>query len=416
VVDGLTLARRAGYGIEDYRLNLARGKIKAMLDTGKLDDGKQSIDPESRAYLVYAYYASGDADKRYLDALFAKRGELQPYGKALLALTLKLRSENARAGEAAAELERSVTASQFDAHWESKRRPMLDFTEEIDIEATALAIKALAQIDPGSELLPKAAHWLVGNRRNGYYWDATKQTAFAIYGLTDYIKLSKELSPDYTVEVYLNDEQILARRVTAAEAASGQSFVYERKGAALGGGNRVRFVKHGKGVLYASAALAYYAKDENIAAQSSANLSITREYLRLAVDEESGQWTIKPLSGELRSGDLIVARLKLKGARGRYLMIEDPIPAGCEQVERVSGINLDYTDRKWTDWYSSREFRDQRTVFFVDYFSGDTTFQYAMRVQVPGEFKVAPARAEMMYSPTVQANTSNVKMSILDKK
>jgi alpha-2-macroglobulin len=414
VVDGLVLARRAGFGIEDYRLNLARAKIKGMLDAGKLEDGKP-IDPESRAYLVYAYYESGDGDARYLNDTFAKRGELQPYGKALLALTLKLRGDN-KAGQVAAELEKSATSSTFDAHWESKRRPMLDFVEEADIEATALAIKALAQIDPESELLPKAARWLVGNRRNGYYWDATKQTAFAIYGLTDYIKLSKELSADYSVEVYLNDEQILAKHITAADAANGQPFVYERKGTALGGANRVRIVKRGKGVLYAASTLDYYTKDENIAPQSTPNLSMTREYLRLVVDEESGQWSIKPLAGELRSGDLIVARLKVKGARGRYLMIEDPIPAGCEQVEQVSGINLNYTDKKWSDWYSSREFRDQRTVLFIDYFSGDSTFQYAMRVQVPGDFKAAPARAEMMYQPTVQANTSNLKLNILDKK
>jgi uncharacterized protein YfaS (alpha-2-macroglobulin family) len=415
VVDGLIMARRAGFQIEDYRIRDARGKIKGMLDAGKLEDGK-TIDPESRAYLVYAYYASGDADARYVNDLFAKRGELQPYGEALLALTLKLRGDQNRAAQVAGELERSASATIFDAHWESMRRPMLDFTEEADLEATALAIKALAQINPQSELLPKAARWLVGNRRNGYYWDSTKHTAFAIYGLTDYVKVSKELSADYTVEVYLNDEQVLAKRITAAEAAGGVTFVYERRDAAVGGANKVRVVKRGKGVLYASSTLEYYTKDENIAAQSTPTLSITREYLRLAVDEEAGKWTVGPLGGELRSGDLIVARLKVKGARGQYMMIEDPIPAGCEQVERVSGINLDYTDGRWSDWYSRREFRDQRTVIFLDYFDGDVTFQYAMRVQVPGEFKVAPARAELMYQPTVQANTTNLKMSILDKR
>jgi uncharacterized protein YfaS (alpha-2-macroglobulin family) len=39
-----------------------------------------------------------------------------------------------------------------------------------------------------------------------------------------------------------------------------------------------------------------------------------------------------------------------------------------------------------------------------------------MRVEVPGEFKIAPARAELMYQPTVQANTANDRLRILDKK
>jgi len=258
----------------------------------------------------------------------------------------------------------------------------------------------------------------VANRRNGYYWDSTKHTAFAIFALTDYLKASRELSADYTVDVYLNGEQVLTKRVTAAEAASGQPLVIERKGAQINISNQVKVVKRGAGVLYASATLDYYTREENIASQSSNDLKLAREYLRLRVSEESGKpsWKVEPLSGELRSGDLIVARLRLQGARAQYLMIEDPIPAGCEQVERVSGINLDYSDGRWSDWYSNREFRDQRTVIFANYFDGDATFQYALRVQIPGEFKVAPARAELMYQPTVQANTANVRLSILDKK
>ena len=140
---------------------------------------------------------------------------------------------------------------------------------------------------------------------------------------------------------------------------------------------------------------------------------------RLRVTENEGgkpTWKIEPLSGELRSGDLIVVRLHLEGARAQYLMIEDPIPAGAEQVANVSGLYLNYSIGGWTDWYSNREFRDNRTVIFKNYFDGKASFQYAMRVQVPGEFRVAPARVELMYQPTVQANTSNDRLRIVDKK
>jgi uncharacterized protein YfaS (alpha-2-macroglobulin family) len=421
VVDGLTMARRAGYGVNSYALSRGREHVKRLLDAGKLENGKP-IDPESRAYLVYALNVSGDnaaaPDARYVNDLFAKRVDLQPYGRALLALTLKARGDEARARQVAAELERGARVTEFDAHWESRRRPMLDFYENNDLEATALAVKALAQINPQSALLAKAARWLVANRRNGYYWDSTKHTAFALFALTDYLKVSKELSADYTVDVYLNGEQVLTKRVTAAEAAADQPLVIERKGGQISSANQVKVIKRGAGVLYASATLDYYTREENFASQSSNDLKLTREYLRLRVSDEGGRpaWRVEPLSGELRSGDLIVARLRVNGARAQYLMIEDPIPAGCEQVERVSGINLDYSDGRWSDWYSNREFRDQRTVIFADYFDGDATFQYALRVQIPGEFKVAPARAELMYQPTVQANTANVRLSILDKK
>lgn len=420
VIDGLTLASRAGYAVDKTRVTNGRNKLMQMIGSGKSDDGQQ-IDPDTRAYMVYALTESGNVDVSVMNDLFAKRGELQAYGRALLALALKQHRDDNRARQVAGEIEQSARTNEYDAHWESKHTSH-GYQVENDTEATALSLKALTRIDPQSALLSKAAKWLVGNRRNGYYWESTRQTAFAIFGLIDYVKVSKELSPDYSVQVYLNGEQIISKQVTAADVTSAQAFLIERKGAQLVGANQVRVVKTGKGALYLSTALSYFTHDEEIQAQASPNLTLTREYLRLKVVEsgEQARWEIEPLKGELRSGDLIVSRLHVKGSRAQYMMIEDPIPAGCEQVERISGLDLSYIEvtgsRRWSDWYSSREFRDQKTALFVDYFDGDATFQVALRVQVPGEFRVAPARAELMYQPTVQANTANAKMSFLDKK
>jgi uncharacterized protein YfaS (alpha-2-macroglobulin family) len=416
VIDGLTMASRAGYQTDDARVQSGRGKLSGLLDAGKNDDGRE-IGIETRAYMVYALNASGGVNPRYIEDLITNRGRLQPYARALLALTLKGRGD-ARARALASEIERSAAQSDFDAHWES-RRNLEDFNEDNSIEATALSIKALAQIAPDSGVLPKAVRWTVASRKRGYYWVSTRQTAFVIFGLTDYLKVSKELSPDYALEVYVNNEQVLAEQVTGAQAAGAKSFVVTRKNEQVGGATQVRFVKRGGGVLYASAALEYATNDEQTAPQSTAALKITREYLRLRVEEDGEghlKWKTEPLAGELHSGDQIVSRLTIEGAPALYLLIEDPIPAGAEQVENVSGLDLNYTDRGWSDWYSAREFRDQRTAFFLNFFDGKATFQYAMRVQEPGDFRIAPARVELMYQPTVQSNTASGKLSILDRQ
>ena len=417
VVDGLTMASRAGYQIDTWRRDQGHQKLASLLAAGKNDNGNP-IDDETRAYLIYAYTESGEGDTRYLEELYGKRQNLGPYGRALLALALQERKDG-RAGEVAKLIENSAQQSEFEVHWQTNR--VNDYGRDVylDAEATSLSLKALSQINPGSYLLPKAARWLVKNRQNGYYWLSTKETAFAIYGLTDYLKVSKELSPDYSFEVYLNGEKVAGQHIGASEAANAQSVVITKKAGELGGANQVRVVKHGKGALYVSSSLEYFTAEENVAPQSSAGLTITREYLRLRVSEnENGKasWRIEPMSGELRSGDMIVVRLHLKGPRAQYLMIEDPIPAGAEQVATVSGIYLNYSLGNWSDWYSNREFRDNRTAIFMNYFDGDATLQYAMRVEVPGEFKVAPARAELMYQPTVQANTANNRLRILDKQ
>lgn len=420
VVDGLTLASRAGYSTDKSRISRGRDKLAGMVASNKNDDG-QGIDPDTRAYMIYALGESGNVEGSLLNDLFARRGELQPYGRALLALALKGHRDDNRARQVAGEIEQSASSNEYDAHWESKHTSH-GWTVENDTEATALSVKALARVNPQSALLSKAARWLVGHRHNGYYWESTRQTAFAIFGLTDYVKVSKELSPDYNVTVYINGEQVLAKHVGSEDATSAQAFLIERKGSQLAGANQVRVVKTGRGALYLSTALAYFTRDDDIQAQGSANLTLTREYFRLHVVEsgEQASWKIEALNGELRSGDLIVSRLQVKGARAQYMMIEDPIPAGCEQVDRVSGIDLSYVaeggSRHWTDWYSAREFRDQKTALFLDYFDGNAMFQVALRVQVPGDFRVAPARAELMYQPTVQSNTASGKMRFLDKK
>ena len=417
VVSGLNLAKQNGYQVEENRIASGREKLKQMLEAGTTEAGT-AIDLETRAYMVYALEESGGGDSRHLEKLFAERGNLQPYGRALLALTLKQKKDDKRAREVAAEIERTATEDSLAAGWESHRKAMLDFAESNDTEATALSLKALARIKPDSPLLPKVARWLVSNRRNSYYWSSTKDTAFAVFGLIDYLKVSRELSPDYDVEVYLNGENVLTQHVSAAAAS--QTFSISRKAGEVAGASQIRVVKRGKGMIYFSSSLDYYTGEEDVAARGSADLNITREYLRLKVtpkDDDTLKWTTEPLKGELRSGDVIVVRLKLNGAKARHMMIEDPIPAGAEQVESVGNLNLDYsTGQDWSDWYSSREFRDNRTVFFLDYFDGSATLQYAMRIQIPGQFRVAPARAELMYRPTTQSNSASGKMVFLERK
>ena len=414
VVDGLAQAVRAGYEVRADRLDRGRQRLAELLAAGKTSRGDE-VDADMRAYMLYALSASGGVDGRLLAEAFAQRGELRPYGRALLALALTMQNDQARASTLVDELERSAVVGQLDAHWEV---PSQSWRSVSAVETTAMAVKALARIKPQSPLLPKAARWLVVNRRNGYYWEATKQTAFAIYALTDFLRAVEEAKPDYTVEVFINDQPVFNGRFTADDVAKGKSIVVARQGAEVAAANRIRIVKRGRGSLYVAATLRYFAGDEIM--PKEAGLAVTREYLRLRVVEGDGEkkpaWKLEPLTGEVRSGDLLVVRLRVRGNRASRLMIEDPIPAGCEQIARVSGIDLDRNEKGWTDWYSAREFRDQRTVIFLEHFDGDAVFQYALRVITPGDFRVAPTRAELMYSPEVRGHAGSARMAFLDRR
>jgi hypothetical protein len=404
VVDGLVQAGRAGYEVDQARLENGRAALRRMLEEKAGGDAGEAV-LDARAYMAYALAESGDAEARHLDELFGRRAKLGAYGRALLALGLKGRGDERRALVVAGELERAAKGGGAEAFWDNA-------------EATALSVKALARILPASEVLPRAARWLVRSRRFGYHWLSTRETAFAVFGLIDYLKVSSELDPDYTLEVYVGGQQVLQRQVTGADAASTQAFTLQRRGGEVGQASEVRFVKRGRGMLYLSTTLTHYTNDEQTAEQGLPQIKLRREYLRLKVAEKPDGtlgWQTEPLSGDVRSGDIIVSRLRLEGERAQYLMVEDPIPAGCEQVQSVSGIDLDHTEKDWTDWYSAREFRDNRAVLFLNYFDGSAQFQYAMRVQVPGQFRAAPARVERMYEPDVRANSATAALTILDR-
>jgi uncharacterized protein YfaS (alpha-2-macroglobulin family) len=276
VVNGLTLAKQAGYEVDDDRLARGRGKLQEMLDDTRMEG---DIDTGLRAFMVYVLADSGGVDSRHVEKLFAERNNVQPYGRAMLALALSSQKMDQRALQVAGEIEQNAHVSSASAFWEANHGSRLGHSDNDRTESTAMSLKALARIKPRSSLLPLAARWLVSERSNGYYWNSTKDTAFAIYGLIDYVKVSQELTPSYDLEVYVNGETVVAEHVSDASAA--QTFLLNRKGSAVGATNHIRIVKRGKGTVYFSTAVEYYTNDENVAARSSDELSVTREYSRL---------------------------------------------------------------------------------------------------------------------------------------
>ncbi|HEY0729024.1 MAG TPA: alpha-2-macroglobulin family protein, partial [Pyrinomonadaceae bacterium] len=320
VIHGLTLAKQAGYEMDDERIARGREKLRGMLES---DVKELQNDQSTRAFMIYALAESGGVDNRYLETFFAERHNLQPYGRAMLALALSAQKMNNRAQQVAGEIEQTAQVSKATASWGGNRTTELRLNDGDGTEGTAMSLKALSLIKPQSSLLPLAARWLVAERRNGYFWNSTKDTAFAIYGLIDYVKVSRELTPSYDLQVYVNGEAVVAEHVGDASAA--RTFLLNRKGSAVGATNQIRIVKRGRGTVYFSSAVEYYTNDENVAARGSSELNVSREYYRLKVAQVgySLKWTTVPLSGEIRSGDLLVVKLRIQGQPARRLMLED---------------------------------------------------------------------------------------------
>lgn len=409
VLAGLERARAAGYGVRAAMIEQALAWLRAKLP----QLGREPAD--LRAYVLYSLSEAGVREAAWFEALWNDRGSLTPYGLALLGLTFQ-KAGDARAEAVATLLENSAKSDQIETFWQVDRDALMDIYHDASAEATAYAMRFLTRQRPQSPLLPKAAAYLVNHRNQGFYWSSTKQTAMVIYGLTDYLRQSGELRPDFSVTISVNDKQVLARRFTPSDALSPAPVPVRLAAHQLAPGkNRIRISKSGEGRLYWSAWAEYYSTAARLARAGSVSLNLLREYFRLAPSQEGSRivYRLEPLGAALQRGDVLAVRLTVSGGAWRYLMLEDPIPAGTEFIERDDLYELKDKPPWWASFYTRREFHDDRAAIFQTFFNGgQTQYFYLLKVVNPGQFRVSPARLQPMYQPQFLATTESRTLEV----
>jgi len=365
--------------------------------------------------VVQSLAEAGVTDSAWLDGLWDERSALTPYGLALMGLAMQ-EAGDARAEAVAGLLESAAKSDEIEAFWQVDRDSLMDIFSDATPEASAYALKFLTRQRPQSPLLAKAALYLVNHRNQGTYWTSTKQTAMVIYGLTDYLGKSGELRPNYSVTVWVNGREVLSRRFGEADAlAPGPAPIRLGAEQLAAGKNRIRLSKSGEGRLYWSARGEYYSTASRLAGMGSVSLNLLREYFKLAPSPEGGKivYRLEPLAGSAQRGDVLAVRLTVSGGGWRYLMIEDPIPAGAEFIERDDLYELKEKPPWWASWYTRREFHDDRAAIFQTFFNaGQSQFFYLLKVVNPGQFRISPARVQPMYQPQFLATTESRSMEV----
>jgi hypothetical protein len=331
---------------------------------------------------------------------------MSPYGQALLLSTLTLLKDS-RGDELARDLLNGVQRKGDLAWWTTDNDPLLDDWQDTSVEATAMAVRALAARDPKNAVLEPAVRYLLLNRTFGMYWASTKQTAMVLYGLLDYMLARGETGADSDVDVLVNGTSIGKVTLTGAALTAPDPIMFTA--AAKDGQNTVRVVTRGGGAVYWAAQAVYY---DTLVAQErtgSRKLALQRQYFSLTPVTVKGRIVYRetPFSGTAKPGDVLLVRLTTAGATDwRYLMIEDPIPAGTEPVQQERLYELENQRWRWW-WGSQREFRDDRVVFFQQSFSsGRYDYRYLLKVISPGVFRASPARISAMYVPEGTASSA----------
>ncbi|MGE0042628.1 MAG: alpha-2-macroglobulin [Vicinamibacterales bacterium] len=414
---GLMEARDAGYKVEDWRIDNGARALARMYQ-----DYPRAV-PDLKAYMAYVlaraadqpeitWYQDGQRTYRHdqaRDELWAARDRLSAYGRALLLMTLP--QGDPRGSELAASLAASARTEGQLAWWPMDSDPLLLDVADTSVEATAFAVQALASVDPRHRLLEPAVRWLLANRRGGY-WNTTKQTAMALYGLLDFMEARGDAAEASSADVFVNGERVATRSFTTADLAAPDPVVITTP--AREGANDVRIVEKNGGTVYWSAAAEYYDTGGAAERAGTRRLAVTRRYQRLTPVTVNGAivYREEALSGPVRPGDVLTVRLTVAGSPDwRYLILEDPLPAGVESIQDTTAYPLERPADWW--WGSRVEYRDSRTVFFQDRFDqGRYEYVYLVKVIAAGVFRAVPAQIAPMYVPGVTASSEPATVTV----
>jgi alpha-2-macroglobulin len=408
VVSGLSQAKSGGYEIKPDALANGANFLKKQLEQ------HANMRPDLRAYVVYALALDHAADSATLDDAYRRRSDMNAQGLSMLGLALNTVGDS-RDRDLAPLLEKQAVVDENEAYWPSQYDYFMEFYVDDSVESTAYALRLLSLVKPDSPLLAKAAAYLVNHRDGGFYWLSTKQTAMVVFGLLEYVKVTHEFDADFTADVYVNDNKVLSRHFTKADTMKSELPHVDLSTDQLRpGANSLRIQKNGMGRLYWSARGEYYTTEKKYFQNNKFSLNITRDYYRLAPQQVAGRivYDLEPLSGEAHSGDVIAVRLSVNGTEWRYLLVEDPIPAGAEFVQRDDLYELRSKTDWWGFWYTRREFHDDHAAFFQTYFSGHKEYVYLLKIVNPGKFRISPASVQPMYQPSVLATTDAASLEV----
>lgn len=393
---GLVQARKAGFAVNDDILRKGLTRLRSQVAESDLD---------TSAYACYVLALAGESATQQLNRI-SSSGDLSPKTLAILALSYAQLGDAERAKSALKRLYDRAVLEPDAIHWKDRS----GYYGE-GIEATALALQATMKINPSDPRAYRIVRWLMMERQGGY-WYSTRETAMVLYAMTEFAKVSKELTPDFTAVVLVNGKAVGARRFTKASIFEPEYEITITNRDLRKGRNSLEIRKTGVGSLYYTSQLTQYvAKDLAPLTLTGSGLNITRTYYKPpsrfyenASDKDLGA----PVSG-CRAGDVIFVRLVVNCTRDvRHCLVEDFIPAGCEIIDRGQ-----VSPWEWSFWWVGQDVRDEKIAFYVDGFdAGKHVIEYQMRAGFAGSYHALPAQVFAMYEPTIRASTAEQEFTI----
>ena len=419
VLWSLWSAQQAGYPVPANTLADAIFFLEQNWVAPAQAEAAYTLNQMAFAHFVLAEMGEGDPGR--MSTLYEQRERMDIYGRALLALALDksdVKRTDSRVQTLLDDIARQAHLSAGSAHWQERATDW--WSMNTDLRTTAIVLHAFTRLRPKDPLAEMAVRWLMNARQDGR-WATTQENAWSIIALTGWMEFSGELDGQYEWEVTLNGEALGAGRVERDNLDEKQVLAakvadllrYEVNALALRRSNE-------SGQMYYTADLRYFLDATAISARER-GLVVSRRILA-----EDG----KPAVGAA-VGDVLSVTVSLNvPTDAHYLLLEVPIPAGTEPIDpRLLTTSNEFAGPEfgmegmppgdnfwWRQWVPSHtDIRDEKVALFADYLAAGTyEYTFLVRAAIPGEYRVLPARAELMYYPDVWGRSSGGLFSVTD--
>ena len=142
----------------------------------------------------------------------------------------------------------------------------------------------------------------------------------------------------------------------------------------------------------------------------ASGFKVARTYHRVVQEmDDRGEWRRKaiPLEGPVKSGEEVEVRLRMTADdRYQYIIVEDPLPAGFEVVDRPDAPGLAVVVRP------PRSARPEDRLLRHALVAEDVRSVVHGRAETPGDVHVLPTKVSSMYFPEVNGTGPEGRIEI----
>ncbi len=428
----LKLAQQHGITINDDVFQRGVGYLRPIVNDATNDEEtlrQLGLSRDLRAFATMVLAELGQPDLGAVERLASESDKLGLAGHSwLLMAASKSKAPEELRQKLLARLESSITVDGNRVSVANSDGWYLDSIFASPLKLQALVLSALLTEKPDHALAGKLVAELL-LRREGGTWRTTQESAFALLAIDQYWKTQEKESPRFEAKVWVGETPLLRQSFEGRSTKAVTSEIPMQK-LSQAGGLDVVFERASKDMVPASGTLFYearlkYAPVNLPKTDLDRGFSVQKTVRAVPVAElSSALGTLGRTQAEVDAKDMaIVDLLVVAPASRRFVVIDDPVPAGLSAFDAslaTSSQNIAEAEGRGpridgfsTAWHR-RELRDDRALFFVDEMpAGIYHFRYLARAHTPGKYVVPPTRVMEMYQPEVYGRTRASELSVV---